>query len=227
MNMRLHARLLCQGTPWNILSTTKVRDYVCPSDRSDLAGPTSYLAVVGPDAAWSGEKPRKLADFGKDAHTTIMVVEVHDSGISWAEPKDLSLDTLGTAGSVASRLALPGNHDRRDDFFFMFDDGVNVVMADGTLRCLRLGSRSTDELRKLLQIGGCKEIDDAERHPNWPNIAALAVWLLSVGTLLTWRCGAGKRGRPSREICRPHSEAAGCLCSVLKIEWHVEAMNCS
>ena len=25
----------------------------------------------------------------------------------------------------------------------------------------------------------------AARHLNWPNIAALAVWLLSVGTLLT------------------------------------------
>jgi len=25
---------------------------------------------------------------------------------------------------------------------------------------------------------------DVHRRPNWPNIAALAVWLLSVGTLL-------------------------------------------
>ena len=75
--------------------------------------------------------------------------------------------------------------------------GINVVMADGTLRCLRLGSRSTDELRRLLQIGGCKEIDDAGRHPNWPNIAALAVWLLSVGTLLT--CAVrGRRARVAR-----------------------------
>ena len=27
--------------------------------------------------------------------------------------------------------------------------------------------------------------NEGQRHLNWPNIAALAVWLLSVGTLLT------------------------------------------
>ena len=32
-----------------------------------------------------------------------------------------------------------------------------------------------------------------DRSVNWPNIAALAVWLLSVGTLLDAR-GAGKKG---------------------------------
>ena len=44
-----------------------------------------------------------------------------------------------------------------------------------------------------MQVGGFKdeEYGDPERHLNWPNIAALAVWLLSVGTLLTWRCEAG------------------------------------
>ncbi len=45
----------------------------------------------------------------------------------------------------------------------------------------------------LLRIGGCKQEDldklDASfvetRHLKWRNIAALAVWLLSVGALLT------------------------------------------
>ena len=37
------------------------------------------------------------------------------------------------------------------------------------------------------------EFGDPKRYPNWPNIAALAVWLASVGTLL-WsaQCGAGR-----------------------------------
>ena len=39
-----------------------------------------------------------------------------------------------------------------------------------------------------------EEIGVPERHLNWPNIAALAVWLLSVGTLLT--CAV--RGRKMR-----------------------------
>ena len=39
----------------------------------------------------------------------------------------------------------------------------------------------------MLQIGGFKEgeFGDPVRRLNWPNIASLAVWLLSVGTLLT------------------------------------------
>jgi hypothetical protein len=47
-------------------------------------------------------------------------------------------------------------------------------------------------LRKILAIGGCDRWDidryeedyDLTQHPNWPNIAVLAVWLLSVGMLL-------------------------------------------
>jgi len=52
---------------------------------------TSYFAVVGPNAAWAGEKPRKLADFGTNAASTVMLVEVANSDIAWAEPEDFSL----------------------------------------------------------------------------------------------------------------------------------------
>jgi hypothetical protein len=64
-------------------------------------------------------------------------------------------------------------------------------MADGSLHSLCFNRLSREELRKVLQIGGCgpEVIRDLNHRPprrlNWPNIAALAVWLLSVGTLLT------------------------------------------
>ena len=70
---------------------------------------------------------------------------------------------------------------------------------------LRLGNRSPDDLRKLLQIGGFKEEEIwrlRQRQLNWPNIAALAVWLLSVGTLLT----QAVRSRKARAIYRPTVE---------------------
>ena len=128
-------------------------------------------------------------DFGKDASRTIMLVEVTKSGIAWAEPRDFSLDTLGTAGGTSSTLALKSDDGGREDFFFTYDcgSGMNVAMADGSVRYVWLGNRSPDDLRKLLQIGGFtdKESEETGRRLNWPNIAALAVWLLSVGTLLT------------------------------------------
>jgi prepilin-type processing-associated H-X9-DG protein len=183
--------------PWDgpknkMVSDTPIMMYPCPSDPNGRAShftQTSYVVVVGPNAASAGEKPRKLTDFGKDASHTIMLIEVTSSGIPWAEPRDLLLDTLGAANGKSLALALTSNHGRREEFFFTYDHatGVHVAMADGSVRFLRIGNRSIDDLRKLLQIGGFKEeeIGDLVRRLNWPNIAALAVWLLSVGALLT------------------------------------------
>ena len=200
------------------LSAHASQVFPCPSDphcRASRSIQTSYLAVVGPNAAWAGEKPRKLADFGKDAADTIMLIEVTNSGISWAEPRDLSLDTLGAADGKSPALVLTSDHGRREEFFFTYDHvpGVHVVMADGIVRFLRTGNRSPEDLRKVLQIGGYKEEGHASssgdnrsfygepRRLNWPNIAALAVWLLSVGTLLTHAV----RSRKVRSVPPPAS----------------------
>jgi len=67
-----------------------------------------------------------------------------------------------------------------------------VAMADGSVHYLPPSSLSTENLRKILQIGGYKGgatgsgdlVYDEGRRLNWPNIAALAVWVLSVGALL-------------------------------------------
>ena len=180
------------------LSTTKVPAFICPDDPSaDLAGTarTSYVAVVGPNAAWTGDKPRKLADFAGQDHNTIMFLEVAQAGISWAEPRDLLPDATDADGRGPQALGMSSNHGRNTDFFFTSDFGlrVNVAMADGTTRALWLGDRSAEDLRKMLEMGGC-EVDETDfsgalygpvRRLNWPNLAALAVWLLSVAALLT------------------------------------------
>jgi hypothetical protein len=165
------------------VSVSRLPTYVCPCDPG--ADPqTNYVAVVGPDSAWTGAKPRKLADFGKDASHTIMLVESARSGVLWAEPRDFSLDSLSAA--MAGSPAISSNHGLHEHFFFTYGPGVNVALADGSVCYLSLGNRPPDDLRKLLQIGGFREEEAGapERHPNWSNIAALAVWLLSVGTLL-------------------------------------------
>ncbi len=185
--------------PWNGPKNNKLlakgpRVYICPSDwNASVSGATqtSYVAVVGPNAAWAGEKPRIApADFPEGTNNTIMVVEVASSGISWTEPKDLSLDTLGKVAGKSAVLMPSSNHVSR----------LNVAMVDGSVMCLRTDSYSMNDLKKILQNGGCTEeaVRSQEKlYPkpvDWPNIAALAVWLLSVGTLLI----GAVRGRKPR-----------------------------
>ena len=101
-------------------------------------------------------------------------------------------------------------HGRREEFFFTHDYGVNVAMADGSVQHLWTTGRSNEDLRRVLQIGAYtkeeigshEDFYGEERHLNWPNIAALAVWLLSVGTLLI---GAVRSRKPHA------SAAATCL----------------
>jgi len=150
--------------------------------------------VVGANAAWNGERARGSADFTGVARNTIMVVEVADSDIAWTEPRDLSLDGLGPTETNLPPLAVSSHHGRGENFFFTYERrcGANVARADGSMTYLPPESLSTQRLWRMLQIGGCREEDidadvvafEEDLHLNWPNIAVLAVWLLSVSLLL-------------------------------------------
>ncbi|MHB1036119.1 MAG: DUF1559 family PulG-like putative transporter [Pirellulales bacterium] len=170
--------------------------YVCPGDpkaNSPDTVETSYLAVVGPNTAWPGAKSWKLAAASSrgEQSGTILLVESADSGIAWTEPRDLSLETLGAAGAGAP--AVSNAHGRREGFYFTSDSrGACVAMADGSVGYVPAGNLSTEELRKILQVGAFYREKDPipdeayrdEVRLNWPNIAALAVWFLAVGVLL-------------------------------------------
>jgi hypothetical protein len=186
--------------PWNgpnntVLCASRPTAFVCLSDREgSMTSPslTNYIAVVGKNAAWLGDKPRKLADFGNKAADTIMVIESANSGVAWSEPKDLSLDTLTATDAKPTPSS---NHGPQSNFIFTFDDanGAYAAMADGSVRYLSPASFSPDRLPKLLQIGGCDEGQIASAASsygilgclNWFNITALAALLISVLALLT------------------------------------------
>jgi hypothetical protein len=177
----------------------------CPADTDNYkpgSAKTNYLAVVGPHAAWAGDKPRSDADFHGEAASTIMLVEASSPGIDWAEPRDLCVDALGAEGKSPAIVPSSKHGEYENSFFFDAEESpcVNVVMADGSIHSLWFNGLSRDELRKVLQIGGCGpdvirvlSQRPLPRHLNWPNIAALAVWLLSVGALLTVAVQSRKR----------------------------------
>jgi hypothetical protein len=208
--------------PWNgptnkPLSTTQLSEFICPGDpesyQSGLAQ-TNYLAVVGSNAAWNSDKPRSDAEFHGEESNTIMLVEVANSGINWAEPRDLSVDALGDVDGKVPAIVPSSEHKEfaESSFFFCAHkfNSVNVAMVDGRLESLWLGGLSRDELRKVLQIGGCgpdvksKLSEAPPRRLNWPNIAALAVWMLSVGTLLSCSARCYRYRRLSADVAVHH-----------------------
>lgn len=181
--------------PWDgpnnkkLLEKHRLRIYTCPSDRSDphdaedYGMRTNYVAIVGKDAAWEGEKPRSLQDAGLRGKedSTIMVVEAAGAGIRWTEPKDLSLEELRDGHS---RIVVSSKHERGPDS--LFRAGVpmaNAIRVDGACKPLPTAACKDGS---LLQIGGCADgvLHDAWDWPiHWPHCLGLPTLVISIGLL--------------------------------------------
>jgi prepilin-type processing-associated H-X9-DG protein len=130
------------------VTNTVVRTFDCPDD-PQLATPspafTSYVAVVGHHTAWAGATPRKLSDF-KSPGNTILVIEAANSGIQWAEPRDLHV------GETPLTINPPGGQGISSDH----PAGVNAVFADGSVHFLR-SDVDPKKLAELLDLDGCSD----------------------------------------------------------------------
>lgn len=85
--------------PWDSPRNRMVTDltiglFQCPAQPNAQPSTTNYLMVVGPHTISNGRDPVKMADITDGPADTIMVVEVADSDIHWAEPRDLRFDRL-------------------------------------------------------------------------------------------------------------------------------------
>ncbi|MBN2022372.1 MAG: DUF1559 domain-containing protein [Pirellulales bacterium] len=117
--------------------------YACPADDADdAAGQTSYLMLVGPGAISDGPGATKLADIKNDPATTLVVVEVSDSGIGWMEPRDLPVDKMSFGVNDGSPLGLRSRHRH----------AVHALAADGHVEEL---SEATDPewVKEMTLIG--------------------------------------------------------------------------
>jgi hypothetical protein len=194
------------------LLTERPSEFACPRNQgANVLGAcqTTYLAVVGPQAAWAGAKPRKFAEIGADTASTILLIEAADSDVPWTKPSDYSADMLTIADDKHPPFMAPSHSGHYVEPFSIVDyrSGPNAAMIDCRVYHLPSDALVAESLSKTLRIGGYKvdEVESYEDHPirttrtNWPNIAALAVWLVSVVTLLT----AAVRGRRARVAPAP------------------------
>jgi hypothetical protein len=89
--------------PWDgpnnrLLHASEVRPYACPVDHNPNGQPgmTSYVLVTGPGTVFNADQTMRLADVSDGTGQTLLVVEVHNSGIHWMEPRDLALSQMAT-----------------------------------------------------------------------------------------------------------------------------------
>jgi prepilin-type processing-associated H-X9-DG protein len=122
--------------------------FIAPADPQidkPLANFTSYVAIVGLHTAWAGATPRKLSDF-KDPSKTILLVEVVNSGIHWAEPRDLYVGQVSPGINPSIGQGISSANPR----------GAYVLFADGHTEFL---PNSTDpkKLAEMLSIDGTSD----------------------------------------------------------------------
>ena len=140
--------------PWDGPNNRPLHDvilkiYSCPSQpASQPRTATSYVVVVGSKTMWPGEEAIKIADVKDGASNTIMVVEVHSSGIHWMEPNDFRVDQMSAAVSPARGQGISSGHEH----------GANVAFADGSVRFLT-DKTSPAMLRAALTRSGGEKID--------------------------------------------------------------------
>lgn len=118
------------------LSTTVIPLFVDPSSTNPGAGQTDYLFVSGKGALFEAGKKVTFGDVPDGLSNTLMLVEVKNSGINWAEPRDIS---------ISQPMSLPqGNH----------PGGNNAALADGSVRFISKTANPTVIRAMVTKDGG-------------------------------------------------------------------------
>jgi hypothetical protein len=136
----------------------EMHPYRCPSDpdTDPPSGMTSYLAVVGPETVWPGAKAISLAKIKDGASNTLLVVESHNTGIHWMEPRDLHTTQMPMQVNPTQGQGICSCHGAYQD------QGrgtmAQFVRCDGSVSALD-NDTPPATLRALLTIAGGEEVD--------------------------------------------------------------------
>jgi hypothetical protein len=124
--------------------------YRCPSDADAADSATSYLAVVGPETIWPGAKAVSVADVKDGTSNTLIVVESHNSGIHWMEPRDLSTLQMPLSVNALHGQGLCSCHGAKESGRGSM---AQFLRADGSVGSLE-NDTPPATLRALLTIAG-------------------------------------------------------------------------
>jgi len=129
------------------LRKKSVTDFRCLTDPSALEQ-TSFLAPFGPNTPFAENSPASLSRLRQGTANTILIVESHNSGIHWMEPKDLSVDDVAKGINQPDSI-IRSTH--RGFFSSTNPVGAMTLFADG--RALFLNSNTDPKILKSLAEG--------------------------------------------------------------------------
>jgi prepilin-type processing-associated H-X9-DG protein len=117
--------------PWNSphnrkLAALPLNLFQCPETKHSNSE-TNYLVVVGPRTVFPGSKCVKISEITAGTPETVLIVEVDNSGIQWAEPRDLSEVEAARGINPTSGIGISSRHKT---------DGAQIAFADGSVRFL-------------------------------------------------------------------------------------------
>jgi hypothetical protein len=129
----------------------------CPTDKraTDESGTefskgmTNYFAVVGPETMWPAPNVCRFEDVTDGLSNTILVVEVANSGIHWAEPRDLHVTQMAREVNPSAGMGLSSRH----------TGGTHVIFGDGRVQFIS-DDTPPEQLRAMLTRAGGEVIDD-------------------------------------------------------------------
>jgi len=116
---------------WALAGHIILPDYQCPSEvrARDTQQPwTSYVAVVEPHTTWPGSAPTTIADITDGIGNTLQVVESHNTGIHWMEPRDFHVRQMSPTINSPAGQGLSSLHEGGS--YALFADGAAKFLSD-------------------------------------------------------------------------------------------------
>jgi hypothetical protein len=173
---------------WNSSKNSKIQvfdTYDCPSDYNGFrTQATNYVAVIGPGTAWRDGHKVFPSQLPHEGFFTVSVIEMLDTGIHWAEPRDLTVEEVLERIKAQKETSAFANHPK-----------VNVLFADGTVR--QLSENLPLAMWQKLFDGKIDDFNDLEPSSivSVKIYASFVVWLFAI--ILLFRRAIKSRKRPS------------------------------
>jgi hypothetical protein len=144
--------------PWDSVHNREVTAQMpavfrCPADKKAPARETNYAMIVGPGTVCNGTVSCKPEEIRDGESQTILVVEVVDSGIHWAAPRDLNVE------GMSFQINSPGGKDISSRHSPGQYNGANVVFCDESVHYLYT-SIDPAVIKALITIAGGEKVPD-------------------------------------------------------------------